>query len=87
MVFKRQSVAANKEGGVEYTKFEIELIYKLGLLMELSMPKKPQSQGLTFNNGVQSMIDYFKNTKTAHLVKEQLVRFICRVVNEENGFG
>lgn len=71
----------------EVLKSDIDLIYRLAWAMSLNMPKKPATNSNSLISNVLMWIDQMKNQKIVNQVKEQLMAFICRAINRQNGIS
>ena len=69
---------------VEFTKIDINKIYKLAYHMGIKLPKRNTNNMVL---GKTPLLDTFKNHRSMMLIKEQMIRFVHRVLNEENGIS
>lgn len=86
LVFKnRLQIVQNAENFQqnELQKGDITKIYKLANHMGVKLPKRTNSSAL----GRQPLIETLKNHRQLQLIKEQIVRFVHRLLNEENGIS
>jgi len=51
--------------------------------MNIKLPKRTNSSSL----GRQPLVETLKNHRQLSLIKEQMIRFIHRLLNEENGIS
>ena len=64
-------------------KGELGRIYKLAGHMSVKLPRRAAGSSL----GRQPIIEMLKNQRSVGQVKEQMVKFIHRILNEENGIS
>jgi hypothetical protein len=67
--------------GYEFSKADLNRIYKLAQHMNVKLPKRSILSAV----GRQPLIDALKNHRSLQIIKEQMVRFVHRIINEENG--
>ena len=68
----------------EFSKIDINKIYKLAYHMGIKLPKRNQNNMVL---GKTPLLDTFKNHRSMMLIREQMIRFVHRVLNEENGIS
>lgn len=86
LVFKnRLQIVQNAENFQqnELQKGDINKIYKLANHMGVKLPKRTNSSAL----GRQPLIETLKNHRQLQFIKEQMVRFVHRLLNDENGIS
>lgn len=73
----------NASDAAEFSKSDINKIYKLAYHMGIRLPKK----GAASMIGRNPLLDTLRNHRSLGAIKEQMIRFVHRILNEENGIS
>jgi hypothetical protein len=68
----------------EFLKSDINKIYKLAYHMGIKLPKRSNNSSIL---GRSPLIEMLKNHRQINQIKEQMIRFVHRILNEENGMS
>mmetsp|Transcript_3130 Transcript_3130/g.4780 ORF Transcript_3130/g.4780 Transcript_3130/m.4780 type:complete len:85 (-) Transcript_3130:1420-1674(-) len=68
----------------EILKADINKIYKLAYHMGIRLPRRSNNNPVL---GRTALLDTLKNHRSLMQIKEQMVRFVHRILNEENGLS
>ena len=86
-VLKNRACFVQKQDGAndaaEFSKAEINKIYKLAYHMGIRLPKKNSASMI----GRNPLLDTLRNHRSLGAIKEQMIRFVHRILNEENGIS
>ena len=84
MVLKNRAILVqNKDSNYhmnELSKSDASKIYRLAYHMGIRLPKKNSAPV-----GRSPLLEALKNHRSLSVIKESMVRFVHRVLNEENG--
>lgn len=86
-VLKNRACFVQKQDGAndaaEFSKADINKIYKLAYHMGIRLPKKNSASMI----GRNPLLDTLRNHRSLGSIKEQMIRFVHRILNEENGIS